>query len=81
MARADDELTAVIDSEHARWNVRAADLFAPFLESYGGLNERDRAQITLLRTIKAFTTVWATGVNDPEFAQSGRDTLHRLMGR
>ncbi len=89
-------LSAVIDFEHARWDVRAADLQRPwsreflrnpalveaFFDGYGGLPEKLRAQIETMRIVMALTTiVWATGVGDLQFAQEGRDALHRHMGQ
>jgi Ser/Thr protein kinase RdoA (MazF antagonist) len=84
----------VIDFEHARWDIRAADLNRPwdhefrrnsrlanaFYEGYGGLNDRLCEQIETLRTMLAFSTiVWATNVGDGAFAQRYRDALGRMM--
>jgi Ser/Thr protein kinase RdoA (MazF antagonist) len=94
MALPDGSLTAVIDFEHSRWDIQAADLNRPwdheflrnprlvdaFYEGYGGLSDRLREQIETLRTMLAFSTVvWATGVGDGAFAQRGRDALARMM--
>lgn len=93
MASPNGSLQSVIDFEHARWDIRAADHHRPwdhefrrnprlvdaFYEGYGGLTETLRAQIDTMRTILAFTTViWATGVGDGAFAQRARDTLARM---
>ena len=95
MARPDGGLEAVIDFEHARWDVRAADLNRPwdyeflrnsrlrdaFYEGYGGLDEKLGAQIETIRTMLAFNSIlWATGVGDGAFAQRYREALHRMMG-
>lgn len=96
LAHPDGSLAAVIDFEHARWDVRAADLQRPwsreflgdpslaeaFYDGYGGLADLLRAQIATLRTVMALTTiVWATSVGDPGFAEEARADLRRLMAR
>lgn len=96
MAKPDGSLTAVIDFEHARWDIRAADLNRPwdnefrrnprlidaFYDGYGGLPTLLREQIETLRTMLAFSTiVWATKVGDGAFAQRYRDALGRMMAK
>jgi Ser/Thr protein kinase RdoA (MazF antagonist) len=96
MAHPDGTLTAVIDFEHSRWDVRAMDLTRPwdyefrrnprlidaFYDGYGGLDDRLKAQIETLRAMLTLSTiVWATKVNDLPFAQRYRDALDRRMGR
>jgi Ser/Thr protein kinase RdoA (MazF antagonist) len=95
MAGPDGKLMSVIDFEHARWDVRAADLNRPwdheflrnprlkdaFYDGYGGLPALLKEQIETLRTMLAFSTiVWATKVGDGAFAQRYRDALSRMMG-
>jgi Ser/Thr protein kinase RdoA (MazF antagonist) len=94
MALPDGTLTSVIDFEHARWDIRAADLNRPwdhefrrnprladaFCDGYGGLPALLKEQIETLRTMLAFSTiVWATKVGDGAFAQRYRDALSRMM--
>lgn len=86
-------LSAVIDWEHARWDVRAADLnrpwdtdfvHKPYLpkaleEGYGGFDDALRQQILALRLLGAVASiVWATDVGDTEFLRINRIALERL---
>ena len=95
MVHDDGRLAGVIDFEHARWDVRAADLNRPwehefrrrprladaFYDGYGGLDERLRAQVETLRLMLAFNSVvWATGVGDGAFARRNREALGRILG-
>ena len=83
LAHRDGRLAAVIDFEHARWDVRAADLNRPwdkefhrdprlidaFYEAYGRPDARFMAQIQTLRLYQAVTgLVWAVEVGEPEFS-------------
>lgn len=94
LAHPDGSLAAVIDFEHARWDVRAADLQRPwsreflrnpalaeaFYDGYGGFPDLLRAQVETLRAVMALTTiVWATGAGDHAFADEARADLRRLM--
>lgn len=94
MVASSGELSAVIDFEHARWDVRAADLNRwwdreflinprlrhAFFEGYGEPDARLSAQIALLRLHNAVGGyVWATKVRDEEFAGLNRQALERLM--
>ncbi|RYG26418.1 hypothetical protein EON82_03395 [bacterium] len=96
MVHPDGELAAIIDFEHARWDVRAADLNRPwdheflrnprlkdaFYDGYGGLSPLLREQIETLRMMLAFSTiVWATKVGDGAFAQRYREALARMMAK
>ncbi len=95
MSEPDGILTAIIDFEHARWDVRALDLCRPwdwdfrrnprlidaFYEGYGGLSDKLRAQIEFYRlAMAACGTVWAIEVGDQAFSDHNRDSLHRLIG-
>ena len=95
LADKEGRLTAVIDFEHARWDIRAADLNRPwdkefhrnpqlidaFYEAYGRPNERFMAQIQTMRLYNAVTgLVWALEVGEPAFAELNRRALQRLMG-
>lgn len=88
------ELTAVIDFEHARWDIRAADLNRPwdkefhrnprliaaFYEAYGPPDERFETQIQLMRLYNAVTgLVWAVEVGEAAFSEFNRAALHRMM--
>jgi len=94
LAYPDGRLAAVIDFEHARWDVRAADLNRPwdkefhrdprlidaFYEAYGWPDDRFAAQIQTLRLYQAVTgLVWAVEVGETEFSLFNRAALHRLM--
>lgn len=94
LAQEDGTLTAVIDFEHARWDVRAADLNRPwdkefhrnprlvhaFYEAYGRPDERFMAQIQTLRLYNAVTGVaWAHSVGDAEFCRFNQTALRRIM--
>jgi len=95
LADREGRLTAVIDFEHARWDIAAADLNRPwdkefhrnprlvdaFYEAYGRPDERFMAQSQTMRLYNAVTgLVWALEVGEPEFAEFNRRALHRLMG-
>jgi aminoglycoside/choline kinase family phosphotransferase len=95
LARPDGTLTAVIDFEHARWDVRAADLNRPwdkefnrnprlidaFYEAYGRPDDRFMAQIQTLRLYNVMTgVVWAVEVGDLPFSEFNRAALRRMMG-
>jgi Ser/Thr protein kinase RdoA (MazF antagonist) len=90
----DGNLTAVIDWEHARWDVRAADLNRPWddafvskphlaaalEEGYGGFDDRLRVQIQALRLLGAVGgVVWATSVGDWPYVALNRAAIQRLM--
>lgn len=94
LANSDGELTAVIDFEHARWDVAAADLNRPwdkefarnprlkdaFYEAYGHPDDRFAAQIQVLRLYNIVCgVVWAIEVGDQEFSEFNRTALHRMM--
>jgi len=94
LAHSTGELTAVIDFEHARWDVAAADLNRPwdkefarnpqledaFYEAYGRPDERFETQIQVLRLFNVVAgVVWAIEVGDPEFSEFNRVALHRMM--
>jgi hypothetical protein len=94
MAKRDGTLTAVIDFEHARWDVRAAEmgrwwdwdflhhpeLIEVFFDAYGSPDERLKTQIQAIRMLQAATgIVWATRVNDLSFAQHNRASLERMI--
>lgn len=94
LAQPDGTLTAVIDFEHARWDVVAADLNRPwdkefyrnprlvdaFYEAYGIPDERRSTQIQTLRLYNIVCgVVWALEVNDYEFSEFNRRALHRMM--
>lgn len=94
LANPDGALSAIIDFEHARWDVRAADmnrwwdwdflrnprLKDAFFEAYGVPDEVLATQIKTLRLLNAAGgVVWATKVNDHPFAQRNREALHRMM--
>lgn len=94
LASRDGELTAVIDFEHARWDVRAADLNRPwdkefarnprlvnaFFEAYGWPDETFMAQIQTLRLMGTVASlVWTVEVGEPEYAAYNRVALHRMM--
>lgn len=94
MAERDGTLTAVIDFEHARWDIRAAEmgrwwdwdflhhpeLVDVFFDAYGPADARLKTQIRAIRMLQAATgIVWATQVNDLPFAQHNRASLHRMI--
>jgi Ser/Thr protein kinase RdoA (MazF antagonist) len=94
MALPDGTLTSIIDFEHARWDVRAADLNRPpdyeflrnprlrdaFYEGYGEPSERLKAQIEVLRLLQATAgVVWAVLVGDQPYSDRNREALHRIM--
>lgn len=94
LAHPDGTLTAVIDFEHARWDVRAADLNRPwdkefhrnprlidaFYEAYGRPDDRFMTQIQTLRLSNVVTgVVWAVEVGDLRFSEFNRAALHRMM--
>ena len=87
-------LAAVIDFEHARWDVRAADLNRPwdkefhrnprlidaFFSAYGHPDDRFMAQIQTLRLYNLVTgTAWAYSVGDAEFCRFNQTALRRLI--
>ncbi|MGV3615065.1 MAG: phosphotransferase family protein [Fimbriimonas sp.] len=91
---AEGTLTAVFDWEHARWDVRAADLNrwwdveflrnprleAAFFGAYGAIDDRLRAQIQALRLSQsAAGYVWSVQVGDPAYAATNRAALRRIM--
>lgn len=94
LANRDGELTAVLDFEHARWDIRAADLNRPwdnefhrnpalvdaFYEAYGRPDERFMAQIQTMRLYNAVTgSVWGLEVGETAFSEFNRNVLSRLM--
>ena len=94
LATSDGRLTAVLDFEHARWDVRAADLNRPwdkefvrdprlidaFYEAYGRPDDRFMAQIQTMRLYNAVTgLVWAVEVGELAFSEFNRAALRRMM--
>ena len=94
MAHEDGSLAAVIDFEHARWDVRAADLNRwwdheflrhpeledAFFEAYGRPDPTLQAQILMMRLLNCGGGyVWAARNNSPDYAIRLRAGLHRLM--
>jgi len=88
------ELVGVIDWEHSRWDVLAADLNRAwddafltqpwladaFFQGYGGLDEQLRQQIQALRLMGAVAgIVWSAEVGDDAYGRLNREALHRLM--
>ena len=88
------ELTAVLDFEHSRWDVLAADLNRPwdkeftrnprlvaaFYEAYGHPEPRLQAQIALMRLYNAVTgLVWAVEYGETPFADHNRVALRRIV--
>ena len=96
LAHRDGALAAVIDFEHARWDLRAADLNRPwdhefhrnpllidaFYEAYGRPDDRFAAQIQTLRLVNLVSgVVWGLEVGDTPFSERNRAALHRMMGK
>ncbi len=94
MATKVGELTSVIDFEHARWDVKAADmnrwwdydfhrrpeLADAFFETYGAPDDKLKTQIRLMRLQNATGgVVWATKVRDWPFVELNRTSLQRMM--
>ena len=94
MAHADGTLAAVIDFEHARWDVRAADLNRPwdkefhrdprlidaFYEAYGRPDERFMVQIQTMRLYGIVTSIaWAQSVGDEAYCRFNQAALRRMM--
>ena len=90
----DGRLAAVIDFEHARWDVRAADLNRPwdkefhrnpllvdaFYEAYGRPDERFMVQIQTMRLYHVVTgLVWGREVGETAFSDFNRVALRRMM--
>lgn len=88
------DLVGVIDWEHSRWDVLAADLNRAwddtfltqpwladaFSQGYGRLEEKLRQQIQALRLMGAVAgIVWSIEVGDDAYARLNREALHRLM--
>ena len=95
LAEPNGALTGVIDFEHARWDVRAADLNRPwdkefrrnpalvdaFYDAYGHPDARFEAQIQTLRLVGVVASlVWATEVGEAAYADLNRDALRRIRG-
>ena len=95
LATPDGKLTAVLDFEHARWDVRAADLNRPwdkefardpslidaFYEAYGRPDDVLQAQTALMRLYNAVTgLVWAVEYGETAFADHNRAALRRIFG-
>lgn len=87
-------LTGVIDWEHSRWDIRAADLSRPwddaflskpylaaeFEAGYGGFDDALRAEIRAFRFLLAVGGfVWSLQVGDEAYAKLNRAALARLM--
>jgi Ser/Thr protein kinase RdoA (MazF antagonist) len=90
----DGTLAGVIDFEHARWDVRAADLNrspdyefvgnphlrSAFFEGYGTPSSRLEAQIEILRLQNAVAAiVWGVLVNELDYSNRNRVALERIM--
>jgi|GEM_PF-976904 len=88
------DLTAVIDFEHARWDVRASDLCRfwddafvrrpelepAFFSTYGQPDETFRAQMQAMRLLQNFGgLVWAIRIGDLPYAELNRRGLRRMM--
>ncbi len=94
LAHRDGTLAAVIDFEHARWDLRAADLNRPwdyefhrnpglidaFYEAYGRPDGRFASQIQTLRLVSVVSSiVWGLEVGDTPFSERNRAALRRMM--
>ena len=90
----DGNLTGVIDFEHARWDVRAADLNRPpdheflvnpclkdaFFEAYGWPSEQLETQILALRLSQIVAAiVWGVLVGEIDYSKRNRVALLRMM--
>jgi hypothetical protein len=94
LAARDGTLTAVIDFEHARWDLRASDLSRPwdeefrrhprlvdaFYEGYGRPDQRFMSQIQTFRLYaNVVSAVSAEEVGDVEYSRFNHEALRRLM--
>jgi len=87
-------LSGIIDFEHSRWDVRAADLNRPpdkeflrnprlrdaFFSSYGQPSEVLKVQIQALRLMQAVAAiVWGVQVGELDYSSQNREALHRMI--
>lgn len=96
LATPDGRLTAVIDFEHARWDLRVVDHVRPwdneFLRAprlidafYAGHGEPDARFVEHLETVRLWanvvSAVWAEEVGDDAYCRQNLEGLARLLAR
>jgi hypothetical protein len=94
LAAPDGRLTAVIDFEHARWDLRAADHSRPwdqeflrhprlveaFYAGYGEPDDRSAQQIEAFRLFtNVVSAVWAEEVGDTAYCRQNLDGIARII--